>query len=183
MVASRPLGIVSGISPRRRSRSRCRRWHEYLRERVQRSHGCCRYHLCRVSCGEGDNDDVETGKEVITMDMSLPGMQPVNEPPKVGGRGPDRRQRDPFVSRKIVRFLNEHPNTEFSSEAIAKSTNLTFRQVGQAMSRVVRQGDAVRGDIRGFWKAAVPQTAMSAARNSDSPQVPAGVAEGDVMEV
>jgi hypothetical protein len=110
-------------------------------------------------------------------------MQPVNEPPKVGGRGPDRRQRDPFVSRKIVRFLNEHPNTEFSSEAIAKSTNLTFRQVGQAMSRVVRQGDAVRGDIRGFWKAAVPQTAMSAARNSDSPQVPAGVAEGDVMEV
>jgi hypothetical protein len=52
-------------------------------------------------------------------------------------------------------YLAEHPNRELSIEQIAKGTNLPFKSVAHALSRLLKLSVAKHGSASGYWIADV----------------------------
>jgi predicted transcriptional regulator len=107
---------------------------------------------------------------------------------------PKRKRKSP-VTDKIIAFLSEHPNTEFSLDQIAMNANLSRKTTQNSMSRLRQEGKASYGTNRGFWKWNADGTPLeprstrrapikrSTANVSKNGTTPTAIGERDVLEV
>jgi hypothetical protein len=63
-------------------------------------------------------------------------------------------RRKPGISRTIVEFFETHTDRAYSVESIAANTGLPLASVKSAMSKLVRAGHVLKGQVSGMYHSA-----------------------------